>query len=363
MRRCAPPSLSGFLLFLAVLPQTAVLSGSSSDGTAGAVLGREAEEASLVIPEPSGTACSVILDAALRDSPLSPWVLMLARPGDTLSISLAELAASPFCVEGPGGFTTTTGNAITGTWAGISLPDLLLQWAGLEDDHSLTFAADDGYRMAFSGREILDRSQGTWILAMLRDGTPMPAAMGLVRAIKVGPSTPMVDGHLSVQRLSRISITGVPAQPYAIAMRGRMQIDVDRQTLQSCASCHGARVRVASGTDSSEYWGVPVFRLLAFSDDSLYAPHRQDSAIRSYRQDLAISGYSLEVGDADGRRVRLDSRDLDGEDGVILALYRDGLDLEDDATPALLVVPKEEGAQPDSATILPKVRTMTLDLP
>lgn len=307
-------------------------------------------------------ACADILAAVRDDSSLAAWMVVLARPGDTLSISLAELAASALCLEGPGGFTTTAGKVVSGTWSGISLPDLLVGWAGLDEDHSLTFAAEDGYRMAFSGSEILDRSQGTWILAVLRDGVPLTPAMGLVRAIKVGSSNPMVTAHLSVQRLSRISIAGVPSQPYVLAMRGAMQADVDRQTLQSCVSCHGVQVSTEPDGDSAEYTGVPLYRLLSFSDDSLYAPHRQDSAIRSYQRKLALAGYGVEVSCVEGRTVSFDSRALDGQDRVVLVLYRDGEDLADDVAPALVVATDADATPALSPVFLPRVRTVTLRL-
>lgn len=307
--------------------------------------------------------CTEVLKAALDDSSLASRMIILTRPGDTLSLSLAELASSAQCVEGVGGFSTTTGQEIKGTWAGVNLPDLLTRWVALEDDHSVVFEAEDGYRMSFTGREILDGSRGTWILAIVHDGAPIPPSMGLIRAIKVGPSNPMITGHLSVQRLSRINVSGIPVQPYVLAMRGKMEVDVDRQTLQSCASCHASRVRATSPSDSAEYGGVPLFRMLAFSDDSLYAPHRQDGATPSYLRELALRGYRVDVADSRGTTVSLDSRRLDGRESIILAVYRDGEDLTDGSAPTLIAMPTEGSPRDGSPLILPGVRTVRLHLP
>jgi len=328
---------------------------------------REANAPDLVGDSPAGAATASSPDleqlrAVIQDPVLARRALVLERPGDTLSFSMAELAVSPQCLEGRGGFTTSAGTAITGTWAGVSLPDLLSEWGGLRDESSVTFIADDGYRMTFEGKEILDRRQGTWILAIVRDGLPIPAGMGTVRAIKVGPSTPMVTGHVSVQGITRIMLAGVPSQMYSLAMRGRVDLEVDRQTLQSCVSCHGARVSVGSGDATAEYHGVPLFRLLAFSDDSLYAPHRQDSAILSYRRDLARAGYAVQVVDTEGATVSLDSRSLDGEERAMLALYRDGEPV-DEGGPVLVVVADSDSAPSGGLTVVPSVKTVTLRVP
>jgi hypothetical protein len=218
--------------------------------------------------------------------------------------------------------------------------------------------------MAFDGSEILDRRQGTWILAMVRDGVPIPAAMGPVRAIKVGRATPLVTGHLSVQGISTIRVSGVSTPSFSLAMRGSMNVDVDRQTLQSCVSCHSARVSGGPGSGSAEYDGVPLYRLLAFSDDSLYAPHRQDSAVLSYQRQLAVAGYGVEVRSVTGETITLDSRILDRSNHVILALYRAGDDLTDDEAPVLVAGPEESGSEPGAALkVIPRVTSLTLQMP
>jgi DMSO/TMAO reductase YedYZ molybdopterin-dependent catalytic subunit len=354
-------TLGGLLLIGTLVPELTPHAWSGQGGTDNAEGGALAQN-SLVRSDSGASPCFSLL-GVMNDSMLARRVLVLERPGDTLALSMAALAVTPYCLEGRGGFTTSAGSAITGTWAGVSLPDLLTEWGGIRDESSVTFIADDGYRMSFEGKDILDRRQGTWILAMVRDGEPIPAALGSVRAIRVGPSTPMVTGHTSVQGISRIALAGVPPQTHSLAMKGKMNVEVDWQTLQSCVSCHGVKVLTSSGDTPIEYRGVPLFRLLAYSDDSLYAPHRQDSVFPSYRADLAHSGYVVDIADDEGKTVSLGSRSLAGQDRAILALYRDGENSADDVAPVLVVALDADATQPPEPTILPRVRTVTLRLP
>lgn len=316
-------------------------------------------------PGSSATPCTKILRSIILDSLLASRGLVLETPGDSLVLSMAELAALPFCLEGPGGFTTSAGSSVAGNWAGVSLPDLLTEKGALQDHHSVTFTADDGYKMTFEGSEILDRDEGTWILATIRDGAPLPTTMGLLRTIKVGPGTPMVTGHVSVAGVCRITITGAAQEASTLSIRGRMDVEVDRQTLQSCVSCHGVTVIVDSVYSPMAYQGVPLYRMLAFSDDSLYAPHHQDSAILSYRSDLARTGYSVEVEDAGGKTLTVDSSTLDQNDDIILALYRDGKPLLEKEAPLVLVDGVSENGEESGPhpAVFPRVTLVTLHLP
>jgi hypothetical protein len=310
-------------------------------------------------------SCTGILGDAMRDSTLASRRLVLETEKGKLSLTLRDLSRLSICAKGPGGFTTSAGSSVIGIWSGMSLPGLLTDKAGLQKSSSVTFEAEDGYRMTFEGKDVLDQREGTWILALTRDGLPIPAAEGLVRTIKVGPQTPMVTGHVSVAGVRTITINGIAPEAWSLAMRGKMDVDVDRQTLQSCVSCHAARVPVDSNGSILVYEGVPLHRLLAFSDDSLFAPHKQESAILSYQADLALTGYRIAVESTAGETLVLDSRAIHGNDLVILALYRDGEPLPEKEAPFVLVKrgkQHEEKAISDTA-VFPGTISVTLQLP
>jgi hypothetical protein len=357
--------VSGIASVVVVLLQVTVFSQRSV--AEGGVLSEDEQQVRVHVDQTGFTtvSCSEILGSVISDSLLASRCLVLETPSDSMIFSLAELAAFPFCVEGPGGFTTSAGSSVTGNWAGVSLPDLLTQWAGLEGGHAVTFVADDGYRMTFEGPEILDRTEGTWILALLRDGASISADEGLVRAVKVGPGAPMVTGHVAVQWVSRIKVTGRAPHAASLTIRGRRHVEVDRQTLQSCVSCHGATVPVDTGESVFVYQGVPLYRMLAFSDDSIYAPHQQDSAILAYQAGLAQGGYAVEVADVEGKTLSLDSRNLNQNEAVILAFYRDGQPLTEGQAPLVLVVGAGEKGEESPAypAVFPRITSVTLHLP
>ena len=117
--------------------------------------------------------------------------------------------------------------------------------------------------------------------------------------------------------------------------------------MQSGVSCHKKTVHFERKNTSGIYTGIPVWRLLAYSDDPRYAPHRQDDSIRSYNDAAAAEGYRVTIIAADGFSVDLDSRELDKNDDVILAMYKEGEILEGEDWPLILVWDKDAEIVPD----------------
>ncbi len=89
--------------------------------------------------------------------------------------------------------------------AGSKLVGFLGQFAPVTADTTIVFVASDGYEMSYEGSQILDASDGDWILAFRMDGQYLPNDPGWFRTLKVGPTKPNIDGHLSVRWSRRSS--------------------------------------------------------------------------------------------------------------------------------------------------------------
>jgi len=264
--------------------------------------------------------------------------LILDINGKLSSFTLEQLEAGPFYVEEEGSYTTSAGTTYHGIWGGVKMPDFLGQYLNLTPETSLTMVAMDGYEMTYSGKEILDTSAGVWILAFKKDGEYLPEDPGYVRTIKVGPSNPNIAGHSSVRMLKKIVVAQEGYRDFSVKVSGKMDWILDRQTIQSGVSCHKRVVTFERKGESAEYTGIPLYLILAFADDPQYAPHKQtDKSILSYSKDLAEQGYTVELEAADGFVVSLDSRELNGNDDVILGMYKNAEELPEREFPLVLV--------------------------
>lgn len=276
------------------------------------------------------------------------------------SYTIQELEASPFYIEGTGSYTTSAGSTTTAVWGGVKFADILNRFMALEKEDTVTLVATDGYEMTYSGEQILDSSDGVWILAVKMDGEYLPFDPGYVRTIKVGENNPNIDGHSSVRMIARIVVSGEPYQEFALLIDGRMSFEIDRQTFQSGVSCHTRTVHFERKDVSATYTGIPLWRLLAYADDPDYAPHKQDSSIISYRKEAAEAGYRIELEAADGFTVTLDSREVDENDDLIVAMYKEDEVLPEDEFPLVLVWDKDAAVVPDGAKPIRQITAIHL---
>ena len=252
-------------------------------------------------------------------------------------------------------------------YGGVKLADFLGSAVRLEPQGQVTFVASDGYRMSYGAEQILDDSDGIWILAFRMDGEELDEGLGPFRTVKIardGSAVPNIDGHLSVKMVEEVRIDGESYSDFTLSVRGLMDAEVDRQTFQSGVSAHGRTVMLR-GRDGSEtaYTGVPLWMLTAYSDDPNYAPHRQDSSIVSYSRDAAEGGYSVVVTAADGFSVTLDSRELAGNDDVVLAMYREGRALDDREFPLVLAWNSDAEVVPEGIKAVRNVVSLELIFP
>jgi len=266
-----------------------------------------------------------------------PGTVLIETATDTVRLEKTDIAGSPFYLQGHGSFTTSTGTVISGRWGGISLPGILTHLGELRRDDSVVFVASDGYEMTNSGEDILDESDGIWIIAYTRDGTPFSESPISNRTIKVGPTKPNILGHTSVQDVTTIRIDRIDFRDFTLAVSGFRQEHLDRQTIQSCVGCHGVDIPAHIDEQSTQYSGAPLHRFLAYADDPLFIPHAQDMSISSYNGDRAQSGYPVRVYAANGKIMSLDSNMLHKNDGFILGYYRDSHEIPENEAPLVLI--------------------------
>ncbi len=132
--------------------------------------------------------------------------------------------------------------------------------------------------------------------------------------------------------------------------------------MQSGVSCHNRTVTYYDRKNDLDiiYTGIPLWRLLAYSDDQDYAPHMQDSSIISYNRDAATEGYEVVISAADGFAITLNSSQLDKNDDVIIAMYRDGEELPESDFPLVIVWDKDAETVPEGIKAVRNIASIEL---
>jgi len=299
------------------------------------------------------------LGAVIQEEP--EFELVLDINSKVASFTLQELEESIYYIEQEGSYTTSAGSTYGGLWGGVRMPDFLGQFLNLKPETSLTMVAMDGYEMTYSGKDVLDTGDGVWILAFKLDGEYLPMDPGYIRTIRVGPGNPNIPGHSSVRMLQKIVVKQEGYRDFSITISGKMEWTLDRQTIQSGVNCHKRMVDFERKGAAARYTGIPLYLLLAYADDPNYAPHHQsDKSILSYSRKLAQVGYTVEIEAADGFVVSLDSREVDGNDDLILGMYKNGDELPSDEFPLILVWDKAAETVPAGAKPIRQITAIRL---
>ncbi len=249
-------------------------------------------------------------------------------------------------MEAKGSYTTSAGTKYTNVYGGVKLRALVERFTKLSDKDSVTFVAMDGYEMTYPGSLVMDEADGTWILAFVMDGEALPKDPGYVRTIKVGAGNPNIDGHLSVRMVKKIVVKQKDFKDFRISLSGKMSHELDRSTIQSCVSCHGKTVTFERKGVSASYTGFPAWLILGYVDDPKNAPHKQDKSIPAYESALARAGYLVDFVAADGFTVTLNAKEMDHNDDLIIAMYKNGANLGEDEFPLALVWDKNAALVP-----------------
>lgn len=283
----------------------------------------------------------VAIELSLGDTAAAEeFALELEINGEVSAFTREELEMMPFYTEAVGSYTTSAGTTHTHRYGGVKFAELLKSYVQLGEDNTVTVVAMDGYEMSYSGAELMDESDGSWILAFKSDGEYLPLDPGYIRSVKVGPSEPNIDGHSSARMIKRVVVSAETYTDYELLITGKMDNRLDRQTVQSGVSCHGKNIAYYDRKNETveTYTGIPLWLLLAYGDDSQHAPHRQtDKEILSYKEDTAQAGYTVEIVAADGYSIRLDSTELNKNDDVVIATMKEGEALPEREWPMILV--------------------------
>ncbi|MDX9898976.1 MAG: molybdopterin-dependent oxidoreductase [Spirochaetia bacterium] len=297
-----------------------------------------------------------VKDIAKIETSLAPSALVAAAAsfsleidinGATGSFSLAELEKLPMYTEGKGAYTTSAGTRHEGVYGGVRLLELLRTYTDISSDDSITFVAMDGYEMSYSGKTVLEAKDGEWLLAFKLDGDYLPKDPGYVRTIMVGPKTPNIEGHLSVRMVKKIVVKQKDFVDFNLSLTGKMNSELDRSTVQSCVGCHKKSVTFEKKGEVAEYTGFPLWLLLGYIDDPLYAPHKQDASIAAYNDSAANAGYMIDLSAADGYKVSVSSKDITRNSDIIVAMYKDGDKLPDSEAPLIIVWDRSLGTIPE----------------
>ena len=297
-----------------------------------------------------------VRDLARVETSLAPSALAQAAAnfrleldinGAEASFSLAELEKLPFYIEARGAYTTSAGTRYEGVYGGVKLLDLLKSYAELGPTDSVTFIAMDGYEMSYSGKTVLDKADGDWLLGFKLDGEYMEKDPGYIRTIKVGKGVPNIEGHSSVRMVKKIRVKQKDYVDFNLKVTGKMNWDLDRSTIQSCVSCHTKTVTFERKGVTASYTGFPLWFLMGYVDDPQHAPHRQDKSILPYDDKAALSGYQITLKATDGFSVVADSQSVHRNNDLIIAMYKDGERLPDDEAPLILVWDKDAKRLPE----------------
>ena len=257
-------------------------------------------------------------------------------PGGSLTVVAGEISTSYTIadlealdvVTAQGTFTNTIGVDYQATYTGVSILTLI---GSVTADTTILVTAADDYSMNYEAGMLLDRSEGTWILAYKENGSYMPYDPGPLRIVLVGEDNPRFEGAISAKMVTRIDILGA-YEDYSLLIDGTITRAFSRAELESGVGCpcHTSTVTVTSKGETHTYTGLPLWRLVAYVDDDR-APGPEQGI--HYDEDdfndaLASAGYTIAVVAEDGYTQLVSSHLIAHDDRLIVAFKQDGLFLD-----------------------------------
>jgi hypothetical protein len=228
---------------------------------------------------------------------------LLEINGKTMSYSISDLEKMEIYTEDKGSFTNSYGNRTDSLYGGVKLIPLLSEFMTVTAETAVKIIAMDGYEMIYGGDMLLDQNEGDWILAFKENGEYMPEDPGYIRLVKVGPENPNISGHVSARMIKKIATEGQPFRNFEITIVQKDLTEVfDRQTMQSGVITNKNRVSFydRKKDETIEYMGISLWRLL--------------------ERPTGYRAVTLEA--EDGFSITLSNDQVEGNDGVILAMYR-----------------------------------------
>jgi DMSO/TMAO reductase YedYZ molybdopterin-dependent catalytic subunit len=283
-----------------------------------------------------------------------PVVLTVKGADGSKTFTMSQLQALP-AHEGYAGIKSSTGTITPPSkYKGVPLAELADLVGGITQANGVTIVAKDGYGMTFSYRQIMENGFTTYdpatgeeepadgkltpIIAYENEGEPIDEDDGPLK-LAVAEDTPgqVVDGHWAIKWLDQISVTKASAA-WKVQLEGAVPGKLDRAAYVNCASpgCHGSGWVDAQG---QRWEGIPLYLVAGLVDDG----QKHDAG--AYNAKLAKRGYEIQFETAGGEVVTIDSRDIAGNDSIVLSSKVDGGELPDEYFPLRLVGPGLSEAQ------------------
>lgn len=275
----------------------------------------------------AGAVCGVLSVVAAWAEETDEAILTVVRGEETWVYTIADLEQMDV-VTGTGTFTRSTGTDYTATYTGIPMATLI---GNVPGDTTIRVTASDGYSMNYEAGMLLDRSEGTWILAYMENGEYIPLDPGYLRVAQVGEDDPHFTSSLSAKMVEKIEVLGT-YEEYSLLLTGAVERLFARGELEAGIGCpcHTATVEVTSKGEAHTYAGFPLWRLIAYVDDDVFPAaeegiHYNDE---DFNGALATQGYLITLAASDGYAQTVAS-DLVARDGrFIVAFKKDGIFLD-----------------------------------
>jgi len=251
----------------------------------------------------------------------------LVKGGETRRLECEDLKAMT-TITGAGTFTNSIGEDHSATYTGVPLASLI---GNVSTDATICVTASDGYAMNYEAGMVLDRSEGTWILAYYENGEPLDESKGPFRIVLVGENNPDFESALSAKMVRQIEILGT-YEEYTLLLAGAVERLFARGELEAGVgcSCHTATVSVTSKGETKTYTGIPLWRLLGWVDDEVFPVedlgiHYDDE---DFNDTLAAGAYTITLLAADGYSQSVTSDLIARDDRFIVAFKADGVFLD-----------------------------------
>lgn len=266
-------------------------------------------------------------------TPPEGTILTVIHGDESVSYTMEEIEDLD-AVAGQGTFTNSVENEYAATYTGIPLTTLIGNVSG---DATIRVTASDGYSMNYPAEMFQDTSEGTWILAYQSNGVYMPYDPGYLRVVQVSDEGAHFSSSLSAKMVEIIEVLG-EYEAYTLRVSGAVERVFLRGELEAGigCSCHTATVSVTSKSETHEYTGIPLWRLVAYVDDELF-PLAEEGIYyedEHFNDALAETAYAIDLVASDGYTQTVSSDLIAHDDRFIVAFKKDGvfLDASSDGT-------------------------------
>lgn len=321
-------------------------------GTAPSTTGLMVKGVAYLVPNYDGSTLPLQPEVVSSNQASFPdgTVLTVVRGDHSTAYAMEDVEALE-TLRGQGTFTTSTNADFTASYVGVPMTTLI---GNVSEDATIRVTAADGYSMNYPATTFLDMSEGTWILAYKQDEEYMPFDPGYFRIVMIGDENPHFPSALSAKMVALIEILGV-YEDYSLDLSGTVNRSFSRAELEEGVGCpcHVATVSVTSKGETSEYTGIPLWRLIAFADDNVFPDadlglHYNDS---DFNDTLADSSYSIDLVASDGYTQTVTSDLIARDDRFIVALKQDGVFLDPDRDGYLKFVYDDVVELPDGVSL------------